>query len=189
MKAKIRLIVSLICLSTVVHSQNIYKNSKYNYSFSIPTGWKTMPKSEIDWFATQTNQLYDAILCLNSNGISDWEPPIIFSIFKKKALKKEDYEVMANLLIKAFKKSLMPQNNNLSGYVKDINPGEGYYDKKNQCIIYMFEAENKRYGKGFYLTTSFFTPNGLLSIQLSVDKKDYLKYLPIYSQLLNSIKK
>ena len=189
MKTKIKLTVSLICLSIIVHSQNIYKNSKYNYSFSIPTGWKTMPKSEIDWFATQTNQLYDAIICLNSNGESDWEPPIICSIFKKKALNKEDYEVMANLLIKDFKKSKAPQNNNLGSYVNDIKPGEGNYDKKNQCIIYMFEAENKKYGKGFYLTTSFFTPNGLLSIQLSVGKKDYLKYLPIYSQLLNSIKK
>jgi len=189
MKTKIKLIVSLICLSIIVQSQNIYKNSKYNYSFSIPTGWKTMPKSEIDWFASQTNQLFDAILCLNTNGVSDWEPPLIFSSFKNKEFKKTEYEAMAYKLIKTFKNMKAPQNSNFKNLVMEINPGEGYYDKKNECIIYLFESEVKNQGKAYNLITSFFTPRGLLSISLTSYKTNYLKYLPVYSKLLTTVKK
>lgn len=190
MKTKLFLIIVFSIFNASLYSQTAYFNKSSNYSFSIPVGWKQKPQSEVNNFSKHTGQNYDAVFTPNVKASDDWGPPLIFSIFKNKTLKKEDYKPMANEFIKLFKKILVPYSmENYNDLINSVRPGEAFYNEKNHCFVCSYEADVKGYGKAYYVTVGFFTPKGILSIQFADMEKDFKKSVTIFSKLLSSLKK
>jgi hypothetical protein len=188
LKKKILFLAFSLQLLVAVAQTNFISPAS-NYTYTIPNGWKNATKSEINEFAQQSGQMYDAILYPSHKKQYDG-PPILTSIFKSKAMKPSEYEGIANELLKTFKTDMdqfIPKD--LTDQIKSFKPGQGYYNKKSASLIYIYESEIKSIGKFYNIVAGFFTPKGLIMIQFVDRSANYTKNIDSYVKLVSSLKR
>lgn len=190
MKTKQFITSILFCIIILfAQAQTTFVSPSSYYSFTIPSGWKNATKSEINEFAKQSGQTYDAILYPSYKKEYDG-PPLLLTIFKNKSMKPSEYESVANELLKMFKTDLnqyIPKD--LVDQIKAFKPGQGHYNKNNQSLIYIYESELKGIGKFYNIVSGFFTTKGLVMVQFTDRNTNYTKNIDSYIKLVSTLKR
>lgn len=191
MKKTILLTTLLLCISLIVVAQTTYYNKAHNYSFSVPVGWKQISKSDCDDISKGMGTVtqLDAGFCPIKRTSSDWAVPIVCSLAEKQITKAE-FEEVCKKTLKSFKSYVASyyEQNKFGDIVSNCKPGEGFYDKKNQCVVIMYSAEV--YGKTVItISTGYYTPNGILQIMCSEYQNNFKSMMNTYINVLASLKK
>lgn len=169
-----------------------YSDFLDHYSFDIPSGWREIPKVELDKVsdavAKQSNtKRIEYIAGFQSGSNEYFKYPYI--LVQKHTLDTPSFSQLektfnnSNLQKKADQKT--PEYSEL---LKSATTSEPFIDKERKIIFINLKMDVTNVGKVNGLMAMFLGKNGITQLNFYSTENDYSKWLPVFNSIVDSFK-
>lgn len=183
----ITLLVIYISVSDVFAEGGVYVNNQKHFSFSIPPGWRSIEKSEIDRVEKLVTKETNGKYTNYSAGFhpeGEKYPSYPYILVYEQDASGELFSQVEDILSESFTSA----SNDYSEYILTAQMEEPYVDRKKGLVIINSSAEVKSVGKVRAVTAVFVGKDQVTSINLYAREADPIFKNKSFDNLITSFK-
>lgn len=190
--AVLQVVTATICFA---QNQNIYRNSKGHFSFTVPAGWEEIPKDVIDEYLKTLEGLSDQPLEVRyeagfqkvSKNYFTY-PYILIQLYQDRRYPED--ELQRYFTSKKGKESMQEEVQKveiaLPGLVQNMEMGQPVYDRKRHTLFTKLESDVTGAGEVLGIIAGVLGNEGMVSMSFYSGKDNYQSDLTYFNQIINS---
>lgn len=175
-----------------VFAQTLYSDSMGRYSFTLPSGWKEIPKSvidqRIDEFIRQTQgQRIEYVAGFQLSEKDYFQYPYI--LIQEHDVNAPSYSQIKKIFSDSdFQSSVKQKVDEYSELMTGVTFGKPFFDRERNIVFVNTQIDVANIGKINGLTAMFLGNQGIIQINFYSLSNEYSRWLPVFNSVIDSFR-